>query len=108
MLTAKVNGVNYTYSTSPGVPYAPFVPSLTPGSIQTQFGIGEDGNLAWWNPGFATGEAQFCAMGNGTVYAVFNAASQPEGCAFVSLALFSASSCQGLQLSTITGPTGRE
>lgn len=106
VLTAIVKGVSYTYSTSPGVAYAPFNPSTIPGSITTSFALSAGGALTWFNAGFFNGQAQFCALANGTVYAVFQQNAQPDGCFYISLSLFSATSCQGLSLSTITGPTG--
>lgn len=105
-LTATVNGVVYTYSTSSGVPYAAFVPSTVPGSITTTFGTGANQVLVWRNAEFFNGQAAFCALANGTVYAVFQENAQPDGCLYIQLSLFSVSSCQGLQLSTITGPPG--
>jgi hypothetical protein len=106
-LTAIINNTPYTYSTNPGVPYQLFVPSETPGSISTTFTLGSAGTLLWWNDQFANGQASFCSMANASIYAVFQADSIPEGCILVELTLFSTSSCAGLQLSTITGPTGR-
>ena len=105
-LTTTVNGVVYTYSTSAGVPYAAFVPSTVPGTISTNFGTGTNQVLTWWNSAFSNGQASFCALSNGTVYAVFQQNAQPDGCLYIQLSLFSVSSCQGIQLSTITGPPG--
>jgi len=105
-LTATVNGTVYTYSTSPGIPYSLFAPSTVPGSITTSFSLGSDGGLGWTNAAFWNGQASFCAMSNGTVYAVFQQNNQPDGCLFIQLSLFKVSSCQALQLSTITGPSG--
>lgn len=106
VLTASVNGVVYTYSTSAGVGYAPFVPSTIPGSITTSFTIGANALLQWQNPAFFNGQASFCALQNGTVYAVFAQDAQPQGCLFISLSLFEVSSCQAISLATITGPPG--
>lgn len=105
VLSAIVNGTTYTYSTSPGVPYAQFVPSTIPGTITTAFSIGMGGALSWQNAAFSNGQASFCTMSNGTIYAVFQATA-PDGCLYIQLSLFSVSSCQNLQLSTITGPPG--
>lgn len=104
VLTATMDGVVYTYSTSPGVGSAPFVPSTVPGSITTTFSIGSGALLQWQNPAFFNGQASFCALTNGTVYATFAQDAQPEGCFFISLSLFSVSSCQAISLATITGP----
>ena len=79
-LTATMNNVVYTYSTSTGVPYAPFVPMTVPGNITTAFSHGSNQALNWWNTEFFNGEALFCALSNGTVHAVFQENSQPEGC----------------------------
>jgi hypothetical protein len=79
VLTASVNGVVYTYSTSPGVKYAPFVPSTVPGSITTAFTIGTNAVLQWQNEAFYNGQANFCAVQNGTIYAVFAQDAQPQG-----------------------------
>lgn len=106
VLTASVNGVVYTYSTSAGVGYAPFVSSTVPGSITTSFTIGANAVLQWQNPAFYNGQASFCALQNGTVYAVFAQDAQPQGCLFISLSLFEVSSCQAISLATITGPPG--
>lgn len=104
VLTATMDGVVYTYSTSPGVSAAPFVPNTVPRSIITSFSIGANAILQWQNPSFYNGQASFCALNNGTVYAVFEEAAQPDGCFFISLSLFSVSSCQAISLATITGP----
>lgn len=106
VLTASVNGVIYTYSTSEGVGFAPFIPSTVPGSITTSFTIDSNAVLQWQNPAFFNGQASFCALQNGTVYAVFAQDAQPQGCLFISLSLFQVSSCQAISLATITGPPG--
>lgn len=106
VLTAIFDQITYTYSTTAGVPYAAFVPSTTPGPITGAFAVGQAGNLIWFNSAFDGGYAAFCSSTNGTIFAVFQANAQPDGCYFVSLTLFTASSCAGLKLSTITGPTG--
>ncbi|KAM0724144.1 hypothetical protein Q7P37_000025 [Cladosporium fusiforme] len=108
VLTATMNGVVYTYSTSPGVDAAAFVPNTVPGSITTTFSIGANAVLQWQNPSFYNGQANFCALQNGTVYAVFKEDAQPDGCFFISLSLFSVSSCQAISLATITGPRGEK
>jgi hypothetical protein len=106
VLTATVKGVVYTYSTSAGAGFAAFVPSTIPGSITTVFTIGANAVLQWQNPAFFNGQASFCALQNGTVYAVFAENAQPQGCLFISLSLFEVSSCQAISLATITGPPG--
>lgn len=79
VLTATVNGVVYTYSTSTGARFAPFVPSTIPGSITTAFTIGANAVLQWQNEAFYNGQANFCAVQNGTIYAVFAQDAQPQG-----------------------------
>jgi hypothetical protein len=106
VLTATVDGVVYTYSTSAGVGYAPFIPSTVPGSITTTFTIGANAVLQWQNAAFYNGQANFCAVQNGTIYAVFAQDAQPQGCFFISMSLFDVSSCQAISLATITGPPG--
>ena len=106
VLTATSNGVVYTYSTSPGVEYTPFIPSTIPGSITTSFSLGSNQALSWRFSSFFNGQASFCAMTNGTVFAVFAENAQPDGCLYIQLSLFSVSSCQGISLATITGPPG--
>ncbi|SMR41830.1 unnamed protein product [Zymoseptoria tritici ST99CH_1E4] len=106
VLTATMNGVRYTYSTAPGLPYAVFNPSTVPGAITTSFALSANGYLIWRNANFFNGQAGFCALQNGTVYAIFQQDARPDGCLYINLSLFDVSSCQALQLSTITGPTG--
>jgi hypothetical protein len=106
VLTATVKGVVYTYSTSSDVSFAPFIPSTVPGSITTSFSIGANAVLQWQNPAFYNGQANFCAVQNGTIYAVFAQDAQPQGCFFISLSLFDVSSCQAISLATIIGPQG--
>ncbi|KAK0269999.1 hypothetical protein LTR35_014465 [Friedmanniomyces endolithicus] len=106
ILTATVNGAVYTYSTSPGVAYEMFAPSTIPGSITSTFSLGSTGTLSWLNSAFWNGQANFCTVSNGTVFAVFQQNAQPDGCLYIQLSLFAVSSCQGLTLSTITGPPG--
>lgn len=105
-LSALSDGVQYIYSTSPGVPYQPFSPSTIPGSITTTFSFGSNGVLFWQNDTFFNGQASFCSLSNGTVYAVFEEGVQPQGCFFLQLSLYSVSSCQALSLATATGPSG--
>ena len=105
-LTATRNQVTYTYSTSVGVPYAPFIPSTIAGTITQTFSLGGNMVLSWSNSEFFNGQASFCALSNGTVYAVFQENAQPNGCLYIQLSLFSVSSCQGISFATITGPPG--
>jgi hypothetical protein len=104
-LTATINGVVYIYSTSTSVSFAPLIPSTVPGTITTTFTLGGNQVLSWQNSAFFNGQASFCALSNGTVYAVFQQNSQPDGCLYIQLSLFSVSSCQGISFATITGRT---
>ncbi|KAK5727458.1 hypothetical protein LTR15_003354 [Elasticomyces elasticus] len=106
VLTTTVQGTVYTYSTSPGVGFEMFAPSTIPGSITTSFTLGAGGVLVWTNAGFYNGQAAFCSLSNGTIYAVFQQNAQPDGCRYIQLTLFTVSSCQGLSYSTATGPPG--
>ena len=100
VLTATMNNVVYYYSTNPGVAYAPFVPSQTLGSITTSFSATSNGQLSWFNSQFYNGQAQFCSLNNGTVYAVFQEDAAPSGCMFIQLSLYSVSSCATLAMSS--------
>lgn len=104
VLTATINNVVYYYSTNPGVASAQFVPSQTPGSITTSFSATSNGQLSWFNSQFYNGQAQFCSLSNGTVYAVFQQDAAPSGCMYIQLSLFSVSSCAALALNS--GPSG--
>lgn len=103
VLTASMNNLVYYYSTDPGVPYSPFIPSLTPGSITTSFSATNKGMLVWFNSEFYNGQAQFCSLANGTVYAVFQQDAAPAGCLIIQLNLFSATSCGSFAFSS--GPS---
>lgn len=107
-LTATINGVVYAYSTSTGVAFAPFIPSTVPGNITQTFSLAGNQALSWQNSAFFNGQAAFCALSNGTVYAIFQENAQPDGCLYIQLSLFSVSSCQGISFATITGPTGKQ
>lgn len=100
VLTATINSVVYYYSTIPGVKYAPFVPSQTPESINTTFSATSNGQLSWFNSQFYNGQASFCSLNNGTVYAVFQQDAAPSGCMFIQLSLYSVSSCASLAMSS--------
>ncbi|KAI5361176.1 Putative PA14/GLEYA domain-containing protein [Septoria linicola] len=96
-LSTTSNGVTYIYSTSPGVGSQLFLPTTTAGEINTAFSMGARGTVSWLNAAFYGGQAQFCAVANGGVYAVFSQYAYPSGCIIVQLTLFSASSCISLQ-----------
>ena len=105
-LTATTNGTTYIYSTSTGIGAAAFAPSTIPRDFTTSFSISSNGALQWTNSAFFNGQASFCVLQNGTVYAVFAQGAQPDGCLFIQLTLYSVSSCQGMSFATITGPPG--
>ncbi|KAF7198498.1 hypothetical protein HII31_00237 [Pseudocercospora fuligena] len=96
-LAVLVNGATYIYSTSAGVGSQLFVPSTSSNPINTTFSFGSQGTIAWLNPSFYGGQAQFCSDPNGYIYAVFTQYGYPSGCRIVQLQLFSASSCAKLQ-----------
>ncbi|KXT01619.1 hypothetical protein AC578_8030 [Pseudocercospora eumusae] len=96
-LAVLVNGATYVYSTSAGVASQLFVPSTSSNPINTTFSFGAQGTIAWLNPSFYGGQAQFCSDPNGYIYAVFTQYGYPSGCRIVQLQLFSASSCAKLQ-----------
>jgi hypothetical protein len=104
ILTATINNTIYYYSTDPGIPYSQFIPSQSPGSITTSFMATSNGQLSWFNSQFYNGQAQFCSLGNGTVFAVFQQDAAPSGCMYIQLSLFSVSSCASLAM--ISGPSG--
>lgn len=102
-LTATVNQVVYTYSTSSGVAYAPFIPSTIASTITQTFSLGGNRVLSWSNSEFFNGQASFYALSNGTVYTIFQENTQPDDYLYIQLSLFSMSSCQGISFATITG-----
>ncbi|KAI9821034.1 MAG: hypothetical protein M1827_003767 [Pycnora praestabilis] len=99
---------NLLYSTSPGVEYAQFIPSATPGNITTTFFVYPDNALGWSNPQFFNGGAQFCYVGD-VIYAVFGSTGGPSGCIYVDLntvSLNTACAVSSSALSLATGPAG--
>ncbi|KXS98064.1 hypothetical protein AC579_7959 [Pseudocercospora musae] len=96
-LAVLANGATYIYSTSAGIGAQLFVPSTASNSINTTFSFGAQGTIAWLNPSFYGGQAQFCSDSNGYIYAVFTQYGYPSECRNVQLQLFSASSCAKLQ-----------
>lgn len=97
-LSVVSDGVTYTYSTNAGVGSQQFLASAGPvGGITTTFSIDGNGKVAWRNPAFYGGQAQFCSLSNGNIYAIFTYLAQPSGCAIVQLTLFAATTCSTLQ-----------
>lgn len=84
LLANTSQGTVYYFSTSPGVPYAPFIPTTVPGNISTTFRITTAFTLSWRNTQFYNREASFCSV-NDTVYAVFQPDVYPDGCFFAPL-----------------------
>ncbi|ETS77848.1 hypothetical protein PFICI_09910 [Pestalotiopsis fici W106-1] len=93
--------------------YTPLAASMMSAAVTTTFSS-VDGILHWFNPAFYRGEAGFCQVGSGQVYATFTPASQwPQGCVAISLALYRVEQCQNgtlvdpsLATGTVTsGPT---
>lgn len=78
------DGTIYYFSASPGVAYAPFIPTTVPGNVSTTFSITTAYTLSWRNAAFYNTEASFCSV-NGTVYAVFQRDIYPDGCFFAPL-----------------------
>jgi hypothetical protein len=77
-----------------------------PWSIMTSSTIGSNAVLQCQNSAFFNGQANFCALQDGTVYAVFAQDTQPQECFFISLSLFPVSSCQAIPPAAITSPQG--
>ncbi|KAI0125184.1 hypothetical protein BJ170DRAFT_636763 [Xylariales sp. AK1849] len=80
-------------ATDPGVAYIE-LRVMPAGTISTTFSI-SGGVLHWFNAAFTNGQATFCQVPTGQVYAVFvPLANGPVGCTQVSLLAFSAVQCQ--------------
>ncbi|GAB7337165.1 hypothetical protein MBLNU457_g2554t3 [Dothideomycetes sp. NU457] len=103
-LSVTSGGQSYIYSATTGVAYEPFIASTVPGDITTTFQMSSSGTLSWFNNAFYNGQASFCQISNGTVYAVFSENGGPQGCMYIQLTLYTVSSCQTVQ--QITGPPG--
>ena len=72
-------------ATNPGQAYSP-LGGGPEGTINTTF-ANANGVLAWTNPAFPNGEATFCILTSGTIYAVFTG-NPPEGCTPSTLSFF--------------------
>ncbi|KAK8122555.1 hypothetical protein PG984_011225 [Apiospora sp. TS-2023a] len=92
-------------ATDPNVPYIPM--KVVPGgSISTTFTV-VNGILFWYNAAFSGGQAGFCQIASGQVYATFGAAGTgPANCNAVSIVVYQANQCQNGALSTATPPIG--
>ncbi|KAI4596093.1 hypothetical protein KJ359_006387 [Pestalotiopsis sp. 9143b] len=75
-------------SVEPGVPYMDLV-EFTGGSISTTFEI-DNGMLVWRNESFFDGQAGFCQMGTGLVYAVFEEDAAPVNCTSIDIVVYEA------------------
>ncbi|KAK8103736.1 uncharacterized protein PG998_010769 [Apiospora kogelbergensis] len=96
-------------ATDPGVPFMAI--RVTPGgSISTTFTV-VNGILAWYNPAFFGGQAGFCQVASGQVFATFGApGTGPAGCGTVSVVVYRATQCQNGAIisatpTTLAGPT---
>ncbi|KAK7914854.1 hypothetical protein PG985_012557, partial [Apiospora marii] len=92
-------------ATEPNVPFIEMkvVPA---GSISTTFTV-VNGVLFWYNAAFVGGQAGFCQVPSGQVYATFGGTGTgPAGCNTVSIVAYQASQCQNGALSTATPPIG--
>lgn len=90
------------FSTSHGVPYAPFAPSATVGDITTNFTVNGT-TLTWSNAAFTGGQASFCSV-SGTLYAVFTTA--PSGCTQMDLSVQNCSDSGYTSAGPSTGLSG--
>ncbi len=70
-------------------------------SVSNVFSI-SGGALAWTNPAFPAGSAQFCRSSTGLVYAVFDA-NVPTDCTPVQLGFVPAQQCPGISTPSPTG-----
>ncbi|KAF3001085.1 hypothetical protein E8E14_004106 [Neopestalotiopsis sp. 37M] len=74
--------------------YIALTASIMTAAITTTFSS-VDGILHWFNPAFYQGEAGFCQVSSGQIYATFVPQSQwPQGCVAISLALYRVEQCQ--------------
>ncbi|KAK7984810.1 hypothetical protein PG988_002432 [Apiospora saccharicola] len=91
-------------ATDPNVPYIPM--KVVPGgSISTTFTV-VNGILFWYNAAFFGGQAAFCQIASGQVYATFGApGTGPANCNAVSIVVYQANQCQNGALSTATPPS---
>ncbi|PIA91690.1 hypothetical protein CB0940_09424 [Cercospora beticola] len=101
-LSVFLGNTQYFYTTNSSVDAQPFIPTLNPGNIARTFRLGAAGEVIWRNAAFDSGQAQFCSMDDGTIYAVFRAAARPVGCLNTRLMLFVASSCARLPEYVVT------
>lgn len=76
------------------------------GSISTTFTV-VNGVLFWYNDAFFGGQAGFCQIASGQVYATFGApGTGPANCNAVSIVVYQANQCQNGAPSTATPPIG--
>lgn len=90
------------FSTSDGVPYAPFVASTNVGDITTSF-TANGTTLTWGNAAFTGGEASFCML-NGSLYAVFT--TVPAGCTMMQVGVQDCDRPNGTTTGSSTGAAG--
>ena len=73
-------------STIAGIPFTQLGGGAA-GPINTTF-ANANGVLSWSNPAFPYGEAEYCVMDSGTIYAIFDYNNPPEDCTSVTLSFF--------------------
>lgn len=87
LIVQFANGSIEGYSTSGTVPYQAFIPSVFNLGISQTFSLSPSGILLWTNALFGNGNALFCIIADGTIYAVFVYGLQPPGCVFIDLTI---------------------
>ena len=87
LIVQFANGSIEGYSTSGTVPYQAFIPSVFNLGISQTFSLSPSGILLWTNALFGNGNALFCVIADGTIYAVFVYGLQPPGCIFIDLTI---------------------
>ena len=107
-LFANSSSGSEQFSMDPGVPYANFTPSSTPGSVTTVFSVDSQNNLLWSNTNFYNNQARFCVMPDDSLVSVFDSPElAPDGCNFVYLSLTRVSTCAGaVGAPALSGPSG--
>ena len=72
------------YSTSKGVKFMPFVPSLSPSNVSTTWQLSH-GFLKWNNKAFFNGTALVCLDATSNTFEIYFSAPPPTSCARVTL-----------------------
>ncbi len=107
-LYANSSSGSQLFSTDPGIQYANFTPSSSPGSLTTTFSVDTQNNLLWSNSNFYNNQARFCVMPDSSLISVFaNPAVAPDTCNFVYLSLTRVSTCAAaVGAPALSGPPG--